>query len=139
MEYRGFGRDLVLRLDPGEEILSSLKDLAAREDLRLASVRGIGAVNHAVLGLFDPKTKQYQANAFDCDMEIVSLTGTVSRMAGEVYLHLHMAAGQRDGTVVGGHLNEATVSATAELVLTRVDGALDRAFSEEIGLNLLKF
>lgn len=48
---------------------------------------------------------------------------------------------QRRGShhVVGGHLNRAVVSATREMVVTAIPGAVDRAFSDEIGLNLLKF
>jgi len=40
---------------------------------------------------------------------------------------------------VGGHLNRAVVSATCEMVITCIPGTVDRAFSEEVGLNLFKF
>jgi len=50
-----------------------------------------------------------------------------------------MSAGDDQGRVMGGHLNRAVISATAELVVTILPGTVDRAFSEEIGLNLYKF
>jgi hypothetical protein len=37
------------------------------------------------------------------------------------------------------HLNEAMVGATVEIVLDCINGALDRNFSEEAGLNFIKF
>ena len=55
------------------------------------------------------------------------------------YCHLHMSAGDENGHVFGGHLNEATVSATCEMVIEIIDGKVDRYFDEEIGLNLFRF
>ena len=60
-------------------------------------------------------------------------------MDGKFYTHLHMSAGNAQGQVFGGHLNRAVISATCEMIVTVIDGQVDRQFSEEIGLNLLKF
>ena len=60
-------------------------------------------------------------------------------MDGKFYSHLHMSAGNEKGEVVGGHLNQAYVSATCEMVIRLIDGKVDRAFDEEVGLNLLRF
>ena len=91
------------------------------------------------MGVYNVDEKQYHANDFKGNFEIVSLTGTVSTMDGEFYCHLHLSAGDETGRVVGGHLNKAVISATAELVVTVIPGTVDRAYSPEIGLNLLKF
>ena len=58
-------------------------------------------------------------------------------MDGEYYAHLHMSAGNQKGEVFGGHLNRAIVSATCELVITVIDGRVDRVHDEETGLNIL--
>ena len=60
-------------------------------------------------------------------------------MNGAYYAHLHMSAGNEQGMVFGGHLNRAQISATCEMVITLIDGTVDRAFSEDIGLNLFRF
>lgn len=99
----------------------------------------IGAVGSFTAGVFDTKTKQYRANEFEGNFEIVSLSGTVDRMNGAYYAHLHMSAGNEKGEVFGGHLNRAVVSATCEMTLTLIDGEIDRCFDEEVGLNLWKF
>ena len=139
MEYRKFENTYIVRLDPGEEILEQVKALSLKEDIRLATVQGLGAVKDLTLGVFKTDEKKYYANSFQGCYEIVSLTGTVSTMDGEFYCHLHLSAGDETGRVVGGHLNKAVVSATAELVVTVIPGSVDRAYSPEIGLNLLKF
>ena len=91
------------------------------------------------MGVFKTDEKKYYANSFQGSYEIVSLTGTINTMDGQFYCHLHMSAGDDKGQVVGGHLNRAVVSATCEMVVTAIDGSVDRAFSEEVGLNLFKF
>lgn len=139
MEYRRLEQACVVRLDPGEDILEQVQAVARREGIQLATVQGLGAVNDFTVGVFDTVGKQYHANHFQGSYEIVSLTGTITTMNGDVYCHLHMSAGDVQGQVVGGHLNRAVISATGELVLTILPGTVDRAFSGEIGLNLLRF
>lgn len=139
MDYRRFGKTVVMRIDRGEEILTQLKAMALKEDIKLASVRALGAVGDFTVGVFKTGEKKYYANHFAGDFEIVSLTGTISTMNGEYYAHLHMSAGDEQGHVFGGHLNEAVVSATCEMVVEIIDGQADRAFNEDVGLNLFKF
>lgn len=139
MDYRRFGGTLVARIDRGEEILASLKEIALRENIRLALISAIGAVGDFTVGVFHTAEKQYHANRFQGDWEIVSLSGSITQMNGEYYAHLHMSAGGTDGAVVGGHLNEAVVSATCELFITVLDGTVERRFSPEVGLNLFDF
>ena len=69
-----------------------------------------------------------------------STPGTTIRCSNHLsYTHLHMSAGDEKGQVFGGHLNRAVVSAVCEMVITVIDGVVDRRFSEEIGLNLFRF
>ncbi|MCI6569326.1 MAG: DNA-binding protein [Dysosmobacter sp.] len=139
MEYKRFGNNIVVRMDRGEDIVKQVKVLAEREQIRLASVQALGAVNDFTVGVFNTETKVYGSNRFQGPYEIVSLTGTIDTMDGKFYTHLHMSAGNAQGQVFGGHLNRAVISATCEMIVTVIDGQVDRQFSEEIGLNLLKF
>ena len=139
MEYKRFGDTIFARLDRGEEILEQLKILALQENIKLASVRGLGAVDEFTVGVFKTDRKQYDANSFTGYFEIVSLTGTITTMDGEYYAHLHMSDGNEKGEVFGGHLNRAMISATCELVIQVVDGTVERRFDPEIGLNVFKF
>ena len=115
MEYRRFENTIIARIDKGEEILEQVKIIAQTEQ------------------------KIYQSNEFQGDFEIVSLVGTINTMNHEFYCHLHMSAGNEKGEVFGGHLNQAIVSATCEMVISIVNGDVDRCYSNEIGLNLFRF
>lgn len=139
MQYKLFSNKIIARIDRGEEICEQLKIICEKENVRLASVSAIGAVGQFTVGVFNPHTKQYKANTFTGDYEIVSLLGTVTQQNAAFYSHLHMSAGDEEGRVFGGHLNSATVSATCEMVIDIIDGRVDRKFSQEIGLNLLEF
>lgn len=139
MEYRRFGNTLVVRMDPGEEILEQVEAVARREHIALASIQALGAVGEFTAGVFRTGEKRFVAHTFRGCFEIVSLTGTIDSMGGDFYCHLHMSAANEEGQVFGGHLNRAVVSATCEMVVTLIDGAVDRQRDEEIGLNLLRF
>ena len=62
----------------------------------------------------------------------------LSEMDGEPYIHIHLTAGRADGTVIGGHLKRAVISATCELVLHTVYGRVPRFYDERTGLNLME-
>jgi predicted DNA-binding protein with PD1-like motif len=141
MEYRRFGDRIAVRMDRGDEVCAKLLELAEKENIRLASVTGIGASNDVTLGVFNTKNKEYSKFRFSgLDYEIASITGNLSRQDGKPYLHLHAAIGNPvcDETHAG-HLNAAVVSATAELMVGVVDGEAGRKFSDEVGLNLFAF
>ena len=59
MEYRRFNDTYVVRMDRGEEIMGTLTALCEQEGIRLASVAAIGAVDRAVVGLYDVGEKVY--------------------------------------------------------------------------------
>ena len=139
MDYRKFNNTIVLRIDKGEEILEKIKEVALKENIKLANINALGAVGEFTVGVFKTQEKKYYANEFKGDFEIVSLTGTINTMNGEFYSHLHMSAGDDKGQVFGGHLNKAIVSATCEMVITIIDGIVEREYNEEVGLNLFKF
>ena len=139
MDYRRFGKTIIARIDRSEEVLTQLKNIALKEDIKLASVRALGATDDFTVGVFKVEEKKYYANHFTGDFEIVSLTGTISTMNGEYYAHLHMSAGDEQGRVFGGHLNEAIISATCEMVIEVIDGQVDRLRDESVGLNLFHF
>lgn len=139
MKYQRFSDALFLRIDPDEEICSQLICLAKQENIPLAEISGLGAVKELTIGVFDTVQKRYHSNHFSGVFEITSLTGTLTQKDGSPYLHLHMSVGDKDGHVYGGHLNQAVVSATAELVIRQIPGSVGRKMDEGIGLNLFHF
>lgn len=139
MEYKKFGNTLIVRLDRGEEVVDRLLELARREHITLASVNGLGAADDVTVGVYFPATQEYKSNQFQGEYEIISLHGTLTTQEDQPYGHFHMSIGDQEGRVFGGHLNRAVISATCEMAVRVLPGAMDRAFSPEVGLNLWKF
>lgn len=139
MEYRKFDDTYVVRLNKGEEVIESLKDLCKNENIELAEITGFGASNLVEIGVFNVNTKEYNTKIFEGMFEITSLIGNVTRKDGEVYLHIHINFGDEEGLIKGGHLVRSIISATSEIVVRRINGKVGRKLSNEIGLNLLEF
>ncbi|MFR8530979.1 MAG: PPC domain-containing DNA-binding protein, partial [Anaeromassilibacillus sp.] len=129
----------VVRLQRGEEVLACLRELCEKESISLGTVSAIGAVNHVVVGVYRVDEQKYVANTFDGVMELTSLMGNITEKDGEPYLHLHATFGDLTGKVIGGHLNEAVVSATCELFVRKVEGHVGRRLDPETGLNIFDF
>lgn len=132
-------RTFVAILDPGDEVLASLRDFAMREGVTAAQLTAIGAFSGAVLGYFDWNTKQYRRIPVEEQVEVVSLLGDVAldddrRPA----LHIHAVLGRSDGAALGGHLLEGHVRPTLEVVLTESPAHLHRRKDKETGLALIR-
>ena len=139
MKYRKFDDTLLIRMDPGEEILSTLKEICRREAIESAAVEALGAVSHAVLSVYDVPRRVFCRREFNEPMEISNLCGTVSRKEGQVYIHLHATVCDKNLTAHGGHANELRVSATCEMVVRVIPGEVGRRLDEKIGLNMFQF
>ena len=139
MEYQRFDNQVVLRINRGEEIVTSLEEMCSKENILSASVEAIGAVDDFNIGLFDVEKKEYSSEHYYILAEVTSLLGTVTEKIGQMYLHLHMNAADKDHHVYGGHLNTAVVSATREMIVTIINGQIGRKFDKETGLNLFQF
>ena len=126
MEYRKFSNTIVVRIDKGEEILEKIKEIALKENIKLANINALGATNDFTVGVFKTTEKKYYSNNFKGDFEIVSLTGTINTMNNEFYAHIHMSAGNDKGEVFGGHLNRAIVSATCEMIINLIESLMKR-------------
>lgn len=140
MEYKKIDcNHIVIRIDKDEEVLQKITALCEVENIKCASVVGLGAAKKVQIGLFDTNKKEYNSVVLEEPMEITSLVGNVSLKDEEIYLHFHINVCDKSMNVKGGHLNYCVIGATCELVLTILDGEVNRKFDDKIGLNLFEF
>lgn len=137
MQFRKCGDKYILRFKKGDEIVETLKDFCRKEKITFASVTAIGASESLTVGAYSPKKQEYNSIDYEGEFEILNISGNVSQMNNDVYLHLHMTISDHTGHAFGGHLNRAIVNPTCEMVLSTVDTVVDRYKDPETGLNVL--
>jgi predicted DNA-binding protein with PD1-like motif len=129
----------LLVFDPGEEVMKGLLAFAREKQLTAGHLTAIGAVSDAVLGYFDRAAKDYKRIPQKEQAEVLSLIGDVAlKENGEPGVHIHAVLGLSDGATRGGHLIEARVWPTLEVVVTESPKHLRRTFRPELGLALIE-
>jgi hypothetical protein len=130
-------RTIALVFEAGEEPMQGLLDFAKRERLTSGHFTAIGAFEEVTLGYFDWARKDYTRIAIREQVEVLSLVGDVALEGTVPKVHAHAVVGKRDGTAHGGHLLEARVRPTLEVILIQPSGHLRRRFDARSGLALI--
>lgn len=132
-------RTYVAVLETGDEVMASLRRLADSENLSAAQITAIGAFSDAVISYFDWERKEYDRIPVEEQVEVASLIGDIARDdEGRPALHIHLVLGRRDGSALAGHLAEATVRPTLEVIITESPEHLCRVPDAETGLALIR-
>lgn len=133
-----FNRVHVFRVRPKEELVVSIAGYCSRHGITSGVVLGIiGSVESARLNFLKKLPGVYETEAYRGPLEIVAAQGSVALRDSELIIHLHAQLGGQSGCF-GGHLLDATVFSTAEVVLGELDQQLERASDGFTGLNELK-
>ena len=130
-------RRFVVVLEAGEEAVACLLSFAREQRITAAAFTGIGAFRNVVLGFFDIERKEYERICIDEQVEVVTLVGNFATKDGEAKLHPHVVVSKRGGQAFGGHLLEAHVRPTLEVMVDETPAELRRETDPETGLPLL--
>lgn len=132
-------RTFAVILDTGDEVTASLNAFAREQGITAAQVSAIGAFERCTLGYFDWQQKDYRRIPVGEQVEVVALLGDIGEdEAGKPALHLHVVLGRSDGTALGGHLLDARVRPTLEVLVTESPAHLRRRHDQETGLTLIR-
>lgn len=135
----GGQRTFAVILDSGDDVLKSLQSFVNDQRIRAAQFTAIGALSDVVLKYFDWQAKDYLEIRFAEQVEVASLIGDVATApSGKPALHVHIVVGRRDGTAMAGHLGEAHVRPTLEVVLTESPAHLQKVMDPKTGLALIR-
>jgi Fe-S oxidoreductase len=131
------GRTLAVVFDKGEEVAAGLIQIARKHNLTAASFTAIAALSEVTLGYFDRERKDYKKIPIREQVEVLALTGNIALNAGQPQAHAHVVVGKADGTAHGGHLLEAHIWPTLEVILVELPRYLQRKIDPATGLALL--
>ena len=121
----------------GDEAFSGLLEFAEKYHVTSAHFMAIGAVGGATLGWFDPQRKMYKRIPIIGQHEVIGMSGDIALYQGKPVVHTHMVVGNPDGTTVGGHVLEAYVSPTLEVMVTVDPKSMQKRFDPETDLTLI--
>ena len=130
-------RTIALIFDKGDEVMSTLQRFARDHNLTASRFSAIGALQGAVLGYFAWERKDYERIPVNEQVEVLSLNGDIALDGDQPKVHAHAVLGRRDGSTVGGHVLEATVRPTLEVLLVESPGYLRKTCDRESGLALI--
>jgi uncharacterized protein len=131
-------KTFVLIFKTGDELAKGLSTFAEEQKLSAASFKAVGALSSVRLGWFSWESKKYELSVtLDEQVELLSLIGDIALYQGKPVVHAHAVIGRKDGTAQGGHLLEAYIRPTCEVVLTESPAHLQKYFDPESGFVLI--
>jgi len=123
--------------DKGDEVMAGLRSFAKEARLGGAHFTAIGAFSEATLGYFERDRKEYKRIPVREQVEVLSLVGDVALKNDEPEVHAHVVVGTSEGVARGGHVLEATVWLTLEVIVTESPRHLRKVHDDETGLALI--
>jgi len=122
------GRRFIIKVSPGERVITQLLKFAAEASVKNAViVSAVGSMRNVRFrgiktGARRPITPpRMQVHEVEGPLELVGLEGNIfPDERGEIDCHLHIMLGKSSGEVIGGHLFDAEVFASCEILLTEV-------------------
>ena len=143
MEYRMYGDTYYVRLDRGDEIISSILAICKTEHIGSAIFSGIGGCDKAQIQTFIPATGAFETQELSGMLELVSLMGNVVSDDGELYHHAHGSFSYKCGEehrMAAGHIKSITVLYTAEIELRPVmGGVISKKYDPQTGTGFWSF
>ena len=135
MNYRIDNDRIYMTLAQGDLINKTIEAYAQSSDIGCAWINGIGALKNPEIGYYSLKTKSYHHKIFSGYYELTSLIGNITIKEGIYFSHTHITFSDTNCQVFGGHLFDAEITATGELIM--IPGEyITREMNTDIGLPL---
>jgi uncharacterized protein len=137
LSQREATKEYAVIFGKGDEAFSGLLDFAEKYHVTSAHFTAIGALSGATVAWFDPQRKMYKKIPIVGQVEVISMIGDIALYQGKPAVHTHMVVGKSDGTTQGGHVLDAYVSPTLEVMVTVDPVAMQKRFDPGTDLTLI--
>ena len=138
MKYKKINGSWVIVLKSNEKIIESLKEFIKKNNIKSGYFNAVGAISSVELAHYNLEKKKYTTKLINQPLEIVSLMGNLTMKENERIIHAHIVVGTDKMELYGGHLKEATVAATCEIVLNEFKETIKKEYDKDTGLNLMR-
>ena len=125
---------LFIRLFKDENIINKIQEACVKHKIQSAIIlSAVGQFKSVKLGYFKEKGN-YSPTEIKKPLELLSLTGNISKKDNSYNLHLHTILGDEEKNSLGGHLIDGIISVTAEIAILKIEMNLKRKQNKDTGL-----
>lgn len=119
MDSKLVDEDWFVRIDPGEPLVRSLADAAARHGINAAViVSGVGMLSEVEIGFFDAALDDYRRSTIRGVHDVSSIQGNITMRDGSSIAHVHAVFNDESYKTFSGHVMEAICHITMEVFLS---------------------
>ncbi|WP_419418624.1 PPC domain-containing DNA-binding protein [Legionella sp. D16C41] len=127
----------ILSLKEGDSLFQSIINYVSYANLKSAIINGLGALTNVRIGFYHRDTQQHTTKLFQEAHEIASLTGNVTLIDNDWFVHIHVALAGDDFQVFGGHLISAEASASTEILITPLNDTIQRKKHPSLDIKII--
>ena len=125
----------VFRVKPDCELFSEVTRYCKENNIVSGIVLGIiGSLRKATISYIYDLPAKYKSVNYTGLLEIVAAQGSIALNDKTTVIHIHIQVSKEEGCY-GGHLAEAQVFSTAEVVIGELDYQLKKQLDSYTGLN----
>ena len=139
MEYYRCNKQIAVRIDAGEELITEIKKICEKENITSAFVQGIGFTDEMKVRVFNKAENKFYFKTFTESMELTDINGNIFVAENGIYPHIHVTGAEEDMNIKGGHLIYCNIGATAEILITLTDFNITRSECDDLRLGLMQF
>lgn len=141
MKYKKMKDSIYLRVDKGENVIEAVKEVCKKEAVCGGYFQGIGACGTATLSTYIPEQNDFIDHEISGMLEMVSLMGNITMDCdNQPFLHSHAVFSylNQEGEIVvtAGHLKEAKIGYTGEIIINLADDTIGRQFDKNAGIEV---
>ena len=144
MDYKKNGNAIYARFDKGDDVVSGILEICKSENIISATYSGIGGCGNVTVATFIPEKNEFIPHNKTGLLEMISLNGNISANDDntiEHHTHAMFSYLNKNGELqfLGGHLIEAVVLYTAEIIINPVqNGVIKRMKDAKTGITVWK-
>ncbi len=137
MNFRKVEGGYLIRLDEGDEVISSLESFVKEHNIQAAFLTGMGALGQATIGIYNIPDNSYMTRVFKDTLDVGNLTGNVAfrEDTDEPFIHCHVTVADGVMQTYTGHLFNGNVLVTLEIYMRVFSEKLVRGKDPKIGYN----
>ncbi len=126
----------MARLDPGIDLMEALTGFIVENNITAGHVFVMGLVRKVRYAYYNIETNKYQEMCrSDQYLEIIQAAGNISIREDQPFAHVHIALGDSDGRIFGGHLLPGTIVEVGEVTIHSFGGPpMERVFDPKLNM-----